>query len=149
MGNTRIDLNGLAQRIYDTAVDQEILFCTNEDGSDTYGAIKKGMFDTTSLIINYLGGSCPFITDLMMDSPAEVADALRHYFHYHGIESFYLKPTGCTRRYGVFFTRHGYAEIEAESVEDAMRKADETITSDKVSWDDDWPCTDAMPLDEI
>ena len=149
MEYTRIDLNGLAQRICDAAVDQGILFCANEDGSDTYGAIKTKTFDVTSLIINYLGGGHSFITDLIMDSAAEVADALRHYFQHHGIESVYLKPADCPRRFGVFFSRHGYAEIDAESVEDAMRKADETITSDEVSWDEDWHCTDALPLDEM
>lgn len=51
--------------------------------------------------------------------------------------------------YGVFFTRHGYAEIEAESAEDAMKLADETISTDKVSWDDDWSCTDAQLLKEM
>lgn len=51
--------------------------------------------------------------------------------------------------YGVFFTRHGYAEIEAESAEEAMKLADETITSDEVSWDDDWPCTDAQPVEDM
>lgn len=51
--------------------------------------------------------------------------------------------------YGVFFVRHGYAEIEAESAEEAMRLADETMTSDEVIWDDDWPCTDARPLEDM
>ncbi len=53
------------------------------------------------------------------------------------------------RKYGVFFTRHGYAEIEAESPDEAMKLADETITADEVSWDDDWPCTDAQPVEDI
>ena len=51
--------------------------------------------------------------------------------------------------YGVFFVRHGYAEIKAESAEEAMKLADETITADEVSWDDDWPCTDAQLLEDM
>lgn len=107
------------------------------------------MFDETSLILNYLGGGRPFITDLRFDEVSEVADALRNYFDFHDIKAIFTKPSSPTQRYGVFFSRGGYAEIEAESREYAMRKADETITCDEVSWDDDWPCTDATLLDEM
>lgn len=53
------------------------------------------------------------------------------------------------KMYGVFFTHHGYAEIEAESAEEAMKLADETIPFDEVTWDDDWSCTDAQPVEDI
>lgn len=37
----KIDQFALAEKIFDAAIDQDVLFCTNEDGSDTYGAVKK------------------------------------------------------------------------------------------------------------
>lgn len=48
------------------------------------------------------------------------------------------------RPYGVFFSRCGYAQVIAPSAEEAMRIADERLTCDDVSWDDDWPVTDVQ-----
>ena len=48
------------------------------------------------------------------------------------------------RPYGVFFSRCGYAQVMATSAEEAMRIADERLTCDDVSWDDDWPVTDVQ-----
>lgn len=52
------------------------------------------------------------------------------------------------QRYGVIFTRCGYAEIEAVSKDEAQHLADEKIKDGDVSWDDDWPCTDTYLLEE-
>ena len=48
------------------------------------------------------------------------------------------------RPYGVFFSRNGYAQVMATSAEEAMRIADDQLTCDDVSWDDDWPVTDVQ-----
>ena len=48
------------------------------------------------------------------------------------------------RSYGVFFSRNGYAQVMATSAEEAMRIADDQLTCDDVSWDDDWPVTDVQ-----
>lgn len=49
------------------------------------------------------------------------------------------------RPYGVFFSRNGYAQVMATSAEKARLIADERLTYDEVSWDDDWPATDIQP----
>lgn len=49
------------------------------------------------------------------------------------------------RTFDVFFTRSGYAQVEAINAQEAKRIADATLTLDDVSWDDDWPATDAQP----
>ena len=49
------------------------------------------------------------------------------------------------RPYGVFFSRNGYAQVMATSAEKARTIADEKLTCDEVSWDDDWPVTDVQP----
>ena len=53
------------------------------------------------------------------------------------------------RTFGVFFTRCGYAEVKAMNVQNAMRIADQELTVDGVSWDDDWHPTDAQLEDEL
>ena len=42
------------------------------------------------------------------------------------------------RPYEVFFSRNGYAVVQAASSEEARRIADEELKYDDVSWDDDW-----------
>jgi len=49
------------------------------------------------------------------------------------------------RPYGVFFSRNGYAQVMATSAEKARIIANERLTCDEVSWDDDWPVTDVQP----
>ena len=46
------------------------------------------------------------------------------------------------RPYEVFFSRNGYAVVQAASPEEARRIADEELKYDDVSWDDDWHPTD-------
>ena len=48
------------------------------------------------------------------------------------------------RTFEVFFSRNGYAEVQAASVEEARRIADEVMKYDDVSWDDDWHPTDVQ-----
>ena len=48
------------------------------------------------------------------------------------------------RTYGVFFQRDGYAEVQATSPEEAMRIADETLADGDISWNGDWPATNAQ-----
>lgn len=48
------------------------------------------------------------------------------------------------RTFGVFFTRNGYAEVQATSADEARRIANEKLKYDDVSWDDDWPPTDVQ-----
>ena len=48
------------------------------------------------------------------------------------------------RTFGVFFTRNGYAEVQATSADEARRIADEELKYDDVSWDDDWLPTDVQ-----
>lgn len=47
------------------------------------------------------------------------------------------------KRYGVTFSRYGYAEVDATNKEEAKLIADQTIKEDEVSWDDDWPAANA------
>ena len=51
------------------------------------------------------------------------------------------------RTYEVFFSRNGYARVEATSAEEAMQIADKTLKYGDISWDDDWRPTDAQPED--
>ena len=51
------------------------------------------------------------------------------------------------RVYGVVFARTGYAEIMACSEEEARQIADNELKYEDVAWDDDWHCTDALPVD--
>ena len=48
------------------------------------------------------------------------------------------------RPYEVFFSRNGYAVVQAASPEEAWRIADEELKYDDVSWDDDWHPTDVQ-----
>ena len=48
------------------------------------------------------------------------------------------------RTFGVFFTRNGYAEVQATSADEARRIANDKLKYDDVSWDDDWPPTDVQ-----
>ena len=48
------------------------------------------------------------------------------------------------RPYEVFFSRNGYAVVQAVSPEEARRIADEELKYDDVSWDDDWHPTDVQ-----
>lgn len=48
------------------------------------------------------------------------------------------------RPYEVFFSRNGYAVVQAASPEEARRIADEELKYDDVSWDDDWHPTDVQ-----
>ena len=48
------------------------------------------------------------------------------------------------RTFEVFFSRNGYAEVQAASAEEARRIADEEMKYDDVSWDDDWHPTDVQ-----
>ena len=48
------------------------------------------------------------------------------------------------RTFEVFFSRNGYAEVQAASAEEACRIADEEMKYDDVSWDDDWHPTDVQ-----
>ena len=48
------------------------------------------------------------------------------------------------RTFEVFFSRNGYAEVQAASAEEARRIADEEMKFDDVSWDDDWHPTDVQ-----
>ena len=47
------------------------------------------------------------------------------------------------KKFDVFFTRNGYAQIEAETKEEAERIADQ-LKYDDVSWDDDWNAVDIL-----
>lgn len=49
------------------------------------------------------------------------------------------------RPYEVFFSRKGYAVVQATSAEEALRIADNELKYDDVSWDDDWHPTDVQP----
>lgn len=48
------------------------------------------------------------------------------------------------RPYEVFFSRNGYAVVQAVSAEEARRIADTELKYDDVSWDDDWHPTDVQ-----
>ena len=48
------------------------------------------------------------------------------------------------RPYEVFFSRNGYAVVQAASPEEARYIADEELKYDDVSWDDDWHPTDVQ-----
>ena len=48
------------------------------------------------------------------------------------------------RLYEVFFSRNGYAVVQAASPEEARRIADEELKYDDVSWGDDWHPTDVQ-----
>ena len=48
------------------------------------------------------------------------------------------------RTFEVFFSRNGYAKVQAVSAEEARRIADEELKYDDVSWDDDWHPTDVQ-----
>ena len=48
------------------------------------------------------------------------------------------------RTFEVFFSRNGYAEVQAASAEEARRIADKELKYDAVSWDDDWHPTDVQ-----
>lgn len=52
------------------------------------------------------------------------------------------------RTYGVFVSRNGYCQVKATSAAEARRIVDEEFKTDDVSWDDDWPSTDAQLEDE-
>ena len=41
-------------------------------------------------------------------------------------------------KYGVFVTRCGYTEVEADSYEAAERIVDHDAKYDDISWDEDW-----------
>lgn len=41
-------------------------------------------------------------------------------------------------KYGVFVTRCGYIEVEADSYEAAERFVDHDAKYDDISWDEDW-----------
>lgn len=49
--------------------------------------------------------------------------------------------------YDVTFTRYGCAYVEANSMEEALKKAD-SLSEDEVSWNDNWTPTDAYAMDE-
>lgn len=51
------------------------------------------------------------------------------------------------KTYDVFFTRNGYAEVEATSADEAMRIANEMSDWD-ISWDEDWNPVDVIPQQE-
>ena len=53
------------------------------------------------------------------------------------------------RIFDVFFSRNGYAQVEATSAEEAMWIADKTLKYGDISWDDDWHPTDAQPEDIV
>lgn len=52
------------------------------------------------------------------------------------------------KKFDVFFTRNGYAQIEAETQEEAERIAQQ-LKYDDVSWDDDWNPVDIVEGDII
>lgn len=52
------------------------------------------------------------------------------------------------KKFTVFFTKNGYAEIEAESREEAEQIADQMIKLDDVSLDDDWNVVDIIETEE-
>lgn len=52
------------------------------------------------------------------------------------------------KKFDVFFTRNGYAQIEAETKEEAERIAQQ-LKYDDVSWDDDWNPVDIVEGDII
>lgn len=51
------------------------------------------------------------------------------------------------KMFDVFFTRHGYAEVEARSADEAMRIANEMSDWD-ISWDEDWNPVDVIQQQE-
>lgn len=53
------------------------------------------------------------------------------------------------RTFEVFFSRNGYARVEATSAKEAMRIADKTLKYGDISWDDDWHPTDVQPEDIV
>lgn len=50
--------------------------------------------------------------------------------------------------FDVTFTRFGYMKVEAETREEAIRIADKTATTEKVTWSEDWPATDAEMIED-
>ena len=48
------------------------------------------------------------------------------------------------RTFEVFFSRSGYAKVQATSELEAFRIADEKLKSYDISWDDDWHPTDVQ-----
>lgn len=47
-------------------------------------------------------------------------------------------------KFDVFFAQYGYAQIEAETKEEAECVANEELKYAEVSWNDDWEMTDIM-----
>lgn len=50
--------------------------------------------------------------------------------------------------FDVTFARFGYMKVEAETREEAIRIADKTATTEKVTWSEDWPATDAEMIED-
>lgn len=67
-------------------------------------------------------------------------DGRQYELEYNGDGSY-----SAIRPYGVFFARNGYAQVMATSADRARNIADDELTFDEVSWDDDWPVTDVQP----
>lgn len=89
--------------------------------------------------------------------PAEILNSLntlsRQYIRV-GDEEYDVQQTEdgaylAVRTYEVFFSRNGYARVEATSTEEAMRIADKTLKCGDISWDDDWRPTDVQPEDIV
>ena len=84
------------------------------------------------------------------DGVVEFLEALTGEYVRFGNQQYELEYNGdgtysAIRPYGVFFFRSGYAQVMATSAEKARTIADEKLTYDEVSWDDDWPVTDVQP----
>ena len=90
---------------------------------------------------------------LSASMPEECQHLLREYViidgHEYDVRQDNNNEYYALRTFGVFFTRCGYAEVKAMNVQDAIRIADQEITVDSVSWDDDWHPTDAQLEDEL
>ena len=53
------------------------------------------------------------------------------------------------KRYAVICSASGFVEIEAESEDEALRIANETLTWDDVYWDEDFLCDEAILKSEL
>ena len=98
------------------------------------------------------------VTDIevapLSDEMLESLEVLTRQYIRVGSEEYDVQQTEdgaylAVRTFEVFFSRNGYAQVEAASAEEAMRIADKTLKYGDISWDDDWHPTDAQPEDIV
>ena len=87
------------------------------------------------------------VTDIevapLSDEMLESLEVLTRQYIRVGSEEYDVQQTEdgaylAVRTFEVFFSRNGYAQVEAASAEEAMRIADKTLKYGDISWDDDW-----------